>query len=463
MGRGRGDLDGRGGQGRVGGLTLAALLSATFAGSYYSNVALVPLAPILDHFHTGVGMGVLVLGAFAVTLAATTPLASHLGDRGGWTRVLVAGLAVVAVGSVAAALSPSFAFLVGVRVVQGAAAAVIVPGVMIHLSTTVAERDRPFAMGLWSSANSLGRLVAVPLGGLLASLAGWSSVFWSSVPAMGIAALAIFFLVPRKPPRPIVTDWSSAGGLTAGAALGLGGLTALSTGVDGAVAGVPLMVAGAALVATAWRRGARASHPLVPVGLLRSPTLLRSSLGGFVQMATIMVDITAVSLYLVRSTGTSPATAGLVALAFPGVMVVVSWLAGYAMRRLGGRRVFSWGLGLLAVGQVLIALATARGVGVGPLLAGALGLAGGGAALVQTSSAGGATRPGAADSSAAVGAFNLIRFSGTAAGAAWLAIVLSLGGSYPLLFASCAAVAVGSLALSSRLGGEKMPLGVKSP
>jgi hypothetical protein len=73
---------------------------------------------------------------------------------------------------------------------------------------------------------------------------------------------------------------------------------------------------------------------------------------------------------------------------------------------------------------------------------------------VQTSSASGATRPGHRDGSAAIGIFNLVRFSGTAAGAAWLAIAFSLGASYRTLFLSAAAVVAAVLVLTAAFGGR---------
>ena len=437
---------------RVVTLRLVALLSATFAGAYYSNIALVPLGAVLEHFRTGVALGALVLGGFAVPLAATTPIASYAGEAIGLTRALALAVGTVALGSVAAALAPSFAVLVAVRVAQGLAAAVIVPAVLILLSSTSSERGRPLALGMWSSVNSLGRLVAFPVGGLLASAAGWSAVFWSAVPICGLATVAIALFVPRRavPRQPL--DGRTAVWLTLGAALALGGLTAISTDRTGELVGAPLGVAGAALLVVAWRRSRRRPGGLVPVELLSTPTLVRSSVGGFVQMAMILVDITGVSLFLVREGRASTATAGLVALAFPAVMVVASTVAGAAMARIGGRRVFWSGLALLATGQVGIAFALRPGAGVTALLVVSLGVAGAGAALVQTSSASGATRPGHRDGSAAVGIFNLVRFSGTAAGAAWLAIAFSLGASYRTLFLSAAAVVAAVLVLTAAFG-----------
>jgi MFS family permease len=433
-------------------LRLVALLSATFAGAYYSNIALVPLGAVLEHFHTSVALGALVLGGFAVPLAAATPVAAYAAEAIGLTRALALAVGTVALGSVAAALAPSFAVLVAVRVIQGTAAAVIVPAVLILLASTSSARGRPLALGMWSSVNSLGRLVSFPLGGLLAATAGWSAVFWSAVPICGLASLAVAVFVPRRAATRRPLDRGVAASLTCGAALVLGGLSALAADRTGLMIGACLGAAGAGLLVVAWRRSRGTPASLVPVGLLSSPTIVRSSVGGFVQMAMIVVDITAVSLFLVRDGEASSASAGLVALAFSAVMVVASTFAGAAIGGLGGRRVFWIGLALLAAGQGGIALALSPDAGVSALLIVSLGVAGAGAAFVQTSSASGATRPEHRGGTAVVGIVNLVRFSGTAAGAAWLAIAFSFGTSARVLFLSAAVIVGAVLVLSAVLG-----------
>jgi hypothetical protein len=66
-------------------------------------------------------------------------------------------------------------------------------------------------------------------------------------------------------------------------------------------------------------------------------------------------------------------------------------------------------------------------------------------ALIQTPAATGATTSPAGKVGAAIGLFNLIRFAGSALGAAWVAIVLPHD-ALLLLFAGCAAVALAGLA-----------------
>jgi hypothetical protein len=70
-----------------------------------------------------------------------------------------------------------------------------------------------------------------------------------------------------------------------------------------------------------------------------------------------------------------------------------------------------------------------------------------GMAMVQTPAAAGATSSAAGRHGAAVGLFNLVRFSGSATAAAWVAWVFP-SGHLLLLFAGCSFLAAAGLAVS---------------
>jgi len=122
---------------------------------------------------------------------------------------------------------------------------------------------------------------------------------------------------------------------------------------------------------------------------------------------------------------------------------------------MGPRRVLRTGLVLLAVGHVGLALAVRQGHSLGPVV-GVLVLTGIGIACVQTPAATGATRSPAGAHGTGLGLYNLIRFSGSAMGAAWVAIAVDVSG-YPLVFA-VAAVVVALGFLGSFFGPDPRPV-----
>jgi hypothetical protein len=100
---------------------------------------------------------------------------------------------------------------------------------------------------------------------------------------------------------------------------------------------------------------------------------------------------------------------------------------------------------LLAVQIGLTVTVAQHRLHLGVLIA-ALVLAGVGIALVQTPAATGATRSPAGAEGTGLGLFNLVRFGGSACGAAWVAVALAGPASYPGVFIACAVIVALGLA-----------------
>ncbi|WP_326595825.1 MFS transporter [Streptomyces sp. NBC_01803] len=117
--------------------------------------------------------------AYVLAYAVAAPFLGLLSDRFGRRRALLAGTALFAVSNAAAALSTSLALLVVSRALAGLAAAAAGPAIWAHISESTSDRVRGRALGLGMALFSCGQVVGVPLGGLLAGVAGWRSAFWA--------------------------------------------------------------------------------------------------------------------------------------------------------------------------------------------------------------------------------------------------------------------------------------------
>ena len=130
-----------------------------------------------------------------------------LGDRHGHKRVVLAGLAAFGAGSLAAGLAPGPALLVAGRVVQGAGAALLLPGTLAVVSRAypdAAERAR--AIGIWAAISSLALPAGVIAGGALVDGPGWRWAFLVNLPVVAVALPVTARVVPsrasRAPARP---------------------------------------------------------------------------------------------------------------------------------------------------------------------------------------------------------------------------------------------------------------------
>jgi MFS family permease len=203
----------------------------------------------------------------------------------------------------------------------------------------------------------------------------------------------------------------------------------------------------------------RADDPFVQVRLIVEARFMRSSLAAFAMMFSLGAILLAVPLYLADS-DRSASVAGVTLLVVPATMVLLGPLVGRHLDRIGPRRVLRTGLALLIVGHLGLAVAVSDRAAEQRyalvLLVAILVVTGTGIAFVQTPAATGATRSPAGAQGTGLGLYNLIRFSGSALGAAWVAIALDVGG-YALVFVAAAGVVVLGL-LGSFFGPDPQPV-----
>ncbi|MGH8961371.1 MAG: MFS transporter [Jatrophihabitantaceae bacterium] len=438
-----------------GAMVLTALLGATLLGTLSNNILNVPLREITRAFHAPLASGVLVITSFVLVLAAAMAFTGWVGDRFGRRRTLICALTLMAVAQVGAALAPSLPVLIGLRAVQGLACAAIPPSVMGLLSTTYPSDQRARMMSAWAAANGVGQAVGPPLGGLVADLFGWRSIFWMLAPLALLALLGVARGLPKDSGRASPLHWPGAICLTAGAALTMTAATTLPQHSVPIWVDVALAVAGVLLLALFALVSARAEHPLIRPRLIVESRFLRSAVASFAQMFALATVLVAVPLYITGEMGRTTAVTGLLVFALPATMAVLAPGVGLLSDRTGPRRVLRVGLLVLAGASVGFGFFTdtdARGLAVLVALLIAVGV---GVALVQTPSATGATRSPAGQTGSALGLFNMMRFGGSALGTAWVAVVYPHG-ALLLLFSGAALMLVIAVA-ATYLGPDPLP------
>src|SRR3954454_22647587 len=130
-----------------------ALCLVQFVDVLGVTVVVSALPTMLSSLGAGAAAAGPVMTAYAVFFGGLLMLGARLGDRYGHRRVLLAGLAVFASGSVVAATAATVAVLVAARCVQGLAAALSVPTALRLLTAaTPGEELRRRALALWSAS-----------------------------------------------------------------------------------------------------------------------------------------------------------------------------------------------------------------------------------------------------------------------------------------------------------------------
>lgn len=426
-------------------LALAPVLTVTFLGTVNNNIVNVPMSTILDEFDVPVGQGALVVIAWALCIAVLMPIMGWVGDRIGRRKLFLIAVGMLSVAAFGAALSPNLSTLVAFRALQGAASAAVLPTVMGLIGDITTHRAR--ALSGWAMANGLGQAIGAPLGGSLAAWLGWRSIFWP-MGLLGLGALvATVKLVPSNPGRQIGLEWKGATSLTFGAGL-----------ILGAAAVVPQLGVGSPIIWGALASGLvvlalfgffihRAEAPFVPPRLLGDALFLRSNVAAFAQMFCLGATMFAIPLYLTQDLRMSTGHAGLLVFALPAAMALMAPVSGSVTQRLSPTLTLRGGLLLVAVAQALLALTLTLQAESNLVLVVVLVLMGIGIAFVQTPAATLATATVGAVG-AGLGLFNLVRFSGSLFGAAWVAVFLDEHGTYSPIFVVCAVLAALGLAVT---------------
>ena len=435
-----------GGQRPPGTLVRITLLAVTVLGTMCNNVVNVPLRSIATDLDASVASSVLCVSAFVLTLAVAMPLAGWLGDRVGMKRALVWALVLMLVAQVLAAIAPNLPVLIALRALQGLACSAIPPMVMGLLAGFYPGRMTRM-MGAWAAANGIGQAIGPPTGGVVADLLGWRYIFAILAVACAVVIAGMWRLVPALPPRPSPLHLPGAILLTSGVGLVLVALTAaaqrsfpLTATSAMAVAGV-LCVLGYGVVS----RGRVTA--IVPVALMLESRFLRSSLAAFAQMFMLGSVLVALPLFFTGPLDMSPGVAGMVFFTLPLVMAVSAPMVSRLSDGTSPRLVLRSGLLIIILAAAGIGLAASHGVGSGvrAMIVALMVLAGLGMAMVQTPAAAGAARSPAGRYGAALGVFSMLRFSGSGAAAAWVALVYPHG-AYLVLFLGCSVVACCGLA-----------------
>jgi EmrB/QacA subfamily drug resistance transporter len=249
--------------------TLGVLALSALAYSLAQTMVIPALPTLQRDLHASAANATWLLTAFLLTSSVATPLLGRMGDMYGKERLLLAALAVFGLGSVIAAVGGSLGVLVLGRAVQGAGGAIFPLAIGIIRDEFPREKVAT-GIGTIAAMFGIGGGVGLVVAGVLVDHVGVAWIFWLSVVATVIAALATWRYVPESPVRvPGRIDW-------AGGALLSGALVPLLLGVSEGnswgwtSAGVLGLFAAAVVVSVAWVWWEwRAPDPLVDMRLMR--------------------------------------------------------------------------------------------------------------------------------------------------------------------------------------------------
>ncbi|WP_309649844.1 MFS transporter [Nocardioides sp.] len=303
------------------------------------------------------------MNAYTLTFATFMLPAATLGDRLGRRRMMLAGLALFTLASIASALSTTSEALIAARAVQGLGAAAIMPLSLTLLAAAVPPARRAVAIGVWGGVSGLGVALGPVVGGAVVEGVSWQAIFWLNVPVALVAGPLLLLAVRES--RGVWQPLDLVGTALLGGAVSLGIWGIVHGNDDGwgslGVLG-PLVLAALLLPSyVGWARGR--AHAVLPLRLFSSRGFSVANAIGLFFTLGMFGTVFLLAQYLQVVQGYSPLEAGLRTLPWTAAPMVVAPIAGALAGRLGLRSLLLTGLVLQSASLVWFAALTESAAG----------------------------------------------------------------------------------------------------
>ena len=343
------------------------VLLATVLGSGVAfldgTIVNVALPRIGADFSAGFSSLQWVLDGYLLSLGALVLVGGALGDLYGRRRIFLLGLVGFSLASAGCGLAPNTATLITARMLQGVAAALVVPGSLAILSSAFAESDRARAIGAWSGLAGVAAGLGPFLGGYLVDAVSWRWAFLINLPLVAVAAAVTARHVPesRNPAydgMPTLDRLDLPGAATMAVGLGLCVYPLIEAGRLSGQMRTALVVAGLGVLVLFGIVESRRSHPMLPLSLFRSRNFTTANAITFVVYGALGGALFLVAIQLQTELGYSALEAGAAMTPLTLLLLALSSRVGGLMQRTGARPLLTAGPLLAAAGLALLVRVT---------------------------------------------------------------------------------------------------------
>jgi EmrB/QacA subfamily drug resistance transporter len=331
-------------------LSIASLSS--FVSPFMLSSINIALPVIGEEFKIDAVLLSWVASSYLLAAAISLVPFGKLADIYGRKKIFIAGMTLFTIASFVCAVSVSAPMLIFFRVFQGAASAMCFATAMAILMSVYPPYERGKVLGIAVAAVYSGSSCGPFFGGIIIQHFSWRGIFLINVPFGVVVILLIFFKLKG--------EWTGAEGekfdLTGSIIYGTT-IFAFMYGISilpAALSVVLILTALAGFVAfVKWETVV--AHPVFEVDLfINNRTFAFSCLAALINYSATFAVALLLSLYLQYIKELNPQEAGLILVSTPVVMALLSPFAGRLSDRVEPRVISSLGMGLTALGLMLL-------------------------------------------------------------------------------------------------------------
>lgn len=292
-----------------------------------------------------------VTNGYLLALAVLLIVGGKLGDKYGRKKVFIVGIIGFALTSLGCALSSSIEMLIGFRVLQGVAGALLMPNTLALIRASFPPSELNRAVGIWGGSSALAVASGPIIGGLLVEHVSWQSIFLLNLPLGLLAAVvAVAWVKESKDEQHSGSfDLPGVGLLSGGLFLIVWALIKAQDHGWGSAYVLLFGLAGLLVLIGFVLREHRAEDPLLPLDIFRDRSVWAGTVLVIVGFFALFGVLFFIGLYLQNTHGYSPVQTGVRMLPLTAMFVVSAPLGGFLTERYGPRPPLVAGMLLLVV------------------------------------------------------------------------------------------------------------------
>lgn len=317
---------------------VVVLLAGTFVAVLNATLLTPALPTIMREMDVASTTVQWLTSGYSLTEAVIIPLSAYLMGRLSTRKLYIGGITLFGIGSVVAALAPSFHVLLAGRVIQAASTGAVMPMVMSTILLVFPREKRGSAMGVVGLLIGFAPAIGPSLSGLLIDFVGWRAIFIIvATLSFAVVAVALGVLTNNSNFERGKFDLLSVVLSTIGLACLLYGFSTFSS-ADNHLVTAALVAVGAVVVALYARRQLKLDEPMLRIGILKNRRYATTILIVMIFLAALIGMETIMPLYIQGVLGHSATVSGVTLL--PGALVgaIVGYFSGKIFDRFGVRR-----------------------------------------------------------------------------------------------------------------------------
>ena len=336
-------------------IMVSAILASAMA--FIDSTALNVVLPSLQQSIKASGTDLFwILNAYLLMLASLILIGGAMGDRLGRKKVFMVGIFIFIAGSAACGLAQTVTLLVAFRVLQGVGGALMIPGSLSLISSSINEKERGKAIGTWSAFTTVVTMGGPILGGALADAGLWRYIFFINVPIGVTTLLMLAWQVDESKDTDSDNRLDFPGAITIALALALltfGFLRIPAVGLNN-IQAYGSLTAGSVLLLAFIGIEYKSKHPMMPLKLFANATFSGANLLTFFLYAGLGAGMLFLSLNLVQVQGYSQLQSGLTFLPFTVLMISIARFAGSLADKYGPRLFLIFGPATAGAGLLIL-------------------------------------------------------------------------------------------------------------